>query len=234
MSTLNLFDPGKIDFAGIELIDFPSFLELLGRFTLNMAVILILVRWLYYSTTRRKDYLFTYILISCLIFLLCYLLAGVKLQIGFALGLFAIFGIIRYRTSSIPIKEMTYLFLIIGVSIINALADTKTSVAEVLFTNFIIIVITFSMEKIWLLKQELSKTIIYEKIDLIKPERTQELISDLQERTGIKKIRRVEIGKIDFLKDTCTLQVFYEVTGNKIFNTGQVQIVKDNDNDDDD
>jgi hypothetical protein len=234
MNTLCLLDPDKIDLSGIEIIDFPSFLELVGRFALNMAVILILVRWLYYSTTRRKDYLFTYILISTLIFLLCYLLASVKLQIGFALGLFAIFGIIRYRTSSIPIKEMTYLFLVIGVSIINALADTKTSVAEVLFTNFVIIAITFCMEKIWLLKHELSKTVIYEKIDLIKPEKHQDLIDDLKERTGIKNIKRIEIGKIDFLKDTCTIQIYFDVTGYKVVNVSQVDNTKVAKDDDDD
>jgi Domain of unknown function (DUF4956) len=234
MNTLCLLDPDKIDLSGIEIIDFPSFLELVGRFALNMAVILILVRWLYYSTTRRKDYLFTYILISTLIFLLCYLLASVKLQIGFALGLFAIFGIIRYRTSSIPIKEMTYLFLVIGVSIINALADAKTSVAEVLFTNFVIIVIAFCMEKIWLLKHELSKTVIYEKIDLIKPEKHQELMDDLKERTGIKNIKRIEIGKIDFLKDTCTLQIYFDVTGYQVVNVSQIdynKVAKDDDDD---
>jgi len=234
MTTIILQEPDKINLAGIEIIDLPSFLELVGRFALNMVVILILVRWLYYSSTKRKEYLFTYILISSLIFLLCYLLAGVKLQIGFALGLFAIFGIIRYRTSSIPIKEMTYLFLIIGVSIINALADTKTSVAEVLFTNFVIIVITFCMEKIWLQKHELSKIIIYEKINLIKPENNQDLLNDLQERTGIRKIKRVEIGKIDFLKDTCTLQIFYDVTGNQVNNTDQTDNTKDDTDDDDD
>lgn len=234
MNILNLLEPDKIDLVGIELIDFPSFLELLLRFTLNMTVILILVRWLYYSTTKRKDYLFTYILISTLIFLLCYLLASVKLQIGFALGLFAIFGIIRYRTSSIPIKEMTYLFLIIGVSIINSLADTKTSVAEVLFTNFIIILITFGLEKIWLLKNELSKTIIYEKIDLIKPEDHKQLISDLETRTGINKINRVEVGKIDFLKDTCTLKIFYYVSGTLLDTISQAEPDRATDDDDDD
>ena len=234
MNTLCLLDPDKIDLSGIEIIDFPSFVELVGRFALNMAVILILVRWLYYSTTKRKDYLFTYILISTLIFLLCYLLASVKLQIGFALGLFAIFGIIRYRTSSIPIKEMTYLFLTIGVSIINALADTKTSVAEVLFTNFVIIAITFCMEKIWLLKHELTKTIIYEKIDLIKPEKHPELMEDLKERTGIKNIKRIEIGKIDFLKDSCTIQIFFDVTGYQVVNVGQIDSKKYNREDDDD
>lgn len=234
MNTLDLLEPDKINLAGIEIIDIPSFLELLGRFALNMAVVLILVRWLYYSTTKRKDYLFTYILISSLIFSLCYLLASVKLQIGFALGLFAIFGIIRYRTSSIPIKEMTYLFLIIGVSIINALADTKTSVAEVLFTNIVIIAITFCMEKIWLQKHELSKIIIYEKIDLIKPENNQELLNDLQDRTGIKTIKRVEIGKIDFLKDTCTLQIFYDVSGPLVNTIGLNDNNKNGRDDDDD
>jgi hypothetical protein len=234
MNTLCLLDPDKIDLSGIEIIDFPSFLELVGRFALNMAVILILVRWLYYSTTRRKDYLFTYILISTLIFLLCYLLASVKLQIGFALGLFAIFGIIRYRTSSIPIKEMTYLFLVIGVSIINALADTKTSVAEVLFTNFVIIAITFCMEKIWLLKHELSKTVIYEKIDLIKPEKHKELMDDLKMRTGISNIKRLEIGKIDFLKDTCTIQIYFDVKGYQVVNVSQIDYSKVAKDDDDD
>jgi hypothetical protein len=228
-----MLDPDNINLAGIELFNLESFLELILRFTLNMGVILVLVRWLYYSSTKRKDYLFTYILISSLIFLLCYLLASVKLQIGFALGLFAIFGIIRYRTSSIPIKEMTYLFLIIGVSVINSLADTKTSVAEVLFTNFAIIVIAFCLEKIWLLKREMSKMIIYEKIELIKPERNQELINDLQERTGIKKINRVEIGKIDFLKDTCCLQIFYDVVGNHRNSITPIEVEEENDDDDD-
>jgi hypothetical protein len=158
----------------------------------------------------------------------------VKLQIGFALGLFAIFGIIRYRTTSIPIKEMTYLFLIIGVSIINALADAKTSVAEVLFTNFAIVVITFCMEKIWLQKHEFSRMVIYEKIDLIKPENKEKLMSDLQLRTGIKNIKRIEIGKIDFLKDVCTLQIFYDVTDNTENNIFPIESNKDYSDDDDD
>ena len=234
MTTLILLQPEKINMAGIEIIDIPSFLELLARFALNMVVILILVRWLYYSTTKRKDYLFTYILISTLIFLLCYLLASVKLQIGFALGLFAIFGIIRYRTSSIPIKEMTYLFLTIGVSIINALADTKTTVAEVLFTDIVILLITFCMEKIWLQKHELSKTINYEKINLIIPENYQELVNDLQQRTGIRKINRVEVGKIDFLRDTCILQIFFDVTGNQLNNFVKMDDIKESADDDDD
>lgn len=232
MNILSLIAPDKVKWGNLEIIDYTSFLELVGRFTLNFIVIMILVRWLYYSATRRKDYLFTYILISSIVFLLCYLLESVKLQIGFALGLFAIFGIIRYRTNTIPIKEMTYLFLVIGVSVINALADTKTNVAEMFFTNLAIIFATFGLEKIWLLKNETSKIITYEKINLIKPENYNELVSDLQERTGIKKIKRIEIGKINFLNDTCILTIFYEENGNNF--AGGVHIQDKNADDDDD
>jgi hypothetical protein len=221
MNILTLIAPGKIKWGSIELIDFASFFELFGRFALNLIVILVLVRWLYYTTARRKDYLFTYILISCIVFLLCYLLASVKLQIGFALGLFAIFGIIRYRTDTMPIKEMTYLFLIIGVSVINALADTNSSVADIVFTNIAIIAVTYALEKTFLLKRESSKLIIYEKLNLIKEENYNELIKDLQERTGIKKIKRIEIGRIDLLKDTCFMTIYFEDPGNFIHISGK-------------
>jgi len=201
-------------FAGemIKFIKIPDFLELVLRFTFNTAVIFILIRMLYYPAARRKDYLFTYILIASVVFLLCFLLESVKLQIGFALGLFAIFGIIRYRTDAIPIKEMTYLFLIIGVSVINALTTTATSIADLLFSNLVIVFITFGLEKLWLLKHELSRIIIYEKMNLIKPENNELLISDLKERTGIRNIHRVEIGKTDFLRDICELKIFYYIS----------------------
>ena len=161
MNTLDLIAIDKTKIAGIEIVDLSNLLELIGRFSLNLIVILILVRWLYFSTSKRKDYLFTYILISSIVFLLCFLLESVALQIGFALGLFAIFGIIRYRTLTMPIKEMTYLFLIIGISVINALTDTTTSILEIIFTNLVVIFITYGLEKRWLLKHESSKIIIY-------------------------------------------------------------------------
>ena len=213
MNLTNMFVPENVKIAGVSIIDTPDFLEFVLRFALNTGVILILVRWLYYSTTKRKDYLFTYILISSVVFLLCFLLESVKLQIGFALGLFAIFGIIRYRTDSMPIKEMTYLFLVIGISVINALTSENTSLADLLFANMALVLITYGLEKLWLLKHESSKIITYEKIDLIKPENYNDLLIDLRQRTGIRTITRVETGKIDFLKDTCTLTIFYETTG---------------------
>ena len=131
-----------------------------------------------------------------------------KQQLGFALGLFAIFGIIRYRTDAIPIKEMTYLFLVIGISVVNALANKKISHAELVFANLLIVFVTFGMERIWLLRHEIQRNITYEKIDLILPEKRQELIADLRARTGLD-IVRVEIRRIDFLKDTVSLRVFY-------------------------
>jgi hypothetical protein len=225
--------PDKINVAGIDIIDLPGFLEFILRFFLNLGVILILVRWLYYSGTKRKDYLFTFILISSIVFLLCYLLENVKLQIGFALGLFAIFGIIRYRTNAIPAKEMTYLFLVIGVSVINALTSTQTSIADLIFTNLAIVIITYSLEKLWLLKNESSKLVIYEKIELIRKGRYDELVRDLEERTGIEKINRVEVGKINFLRDTCELTIYF--FEKKRLNEKQVESTESiNDDDDDD
>jgi hypothetical protein len=233
MNITDLFLPDNVNIAGLRIIDVSSFLELLLRFILNTAVIMILIRWLYYSTTKRKDYLFTYILISTVTFLLCFLLESVKLQIGFALGLFAIFGIIRYRTNPIPIKEMTYLFLVIGVSVINALTSTDSSLADLLFTNFVIVFITFGLEKLWLLKHVSSKVIIYEKINLIKPEKHAELLADLSERTGIKNITKVETGRIDFLKDTCELTIYYCVTTPES-ESAEINGKDKNDDDDDD
>jgi hypothetical protein len=223
----------SISLAGVEIINVKNFLELLFRFVLNLGVILILVRWLYYSKARRKDYLFTYILISSLVFLLCYLLESVSLQIGFALGLFAIFGIIRYRTNAIPIKEMTYLFLIIGISVINALTSTNTSLTSLLFSNIIIIAITYGLEKVWLIKHESSKIIIYEKINLIREGNQDALIKDLQERTGISKINRVEVGKINFLRDICELKIYYFENKDNGLNENGIDFAEKDDDDDD-
>lgn len=222
----------KLKLFGIDLIDISSFGELLLRFSMNLLVLMLVIRWLYYGSAKRKDYLFSYFLIGSVIFLLCYLLESVKLQLGFALGLFAVFGIIRYRTDAIPIKEMTYLFLVIGISVINALSNKKVSYLELVFTNVILIFIVYGLEKLWLLKHESVKFIIYEKIDLIKPELREELIKDLEERTGIKPINRVEVGRIDFLKDVARLKIYYFEAGNGINTADLDDSFSKRDNDD--
>jgi hypothetical protein len=208
MELLLILLEGGMEFLGTPLWDSEDFLKLLIKGSFNLGIVILIVRYIYYPVTKNKDYLFTYLLISLTVFLLCILLDSVKLQLGFALGLFAIFGIIRYRTDPIPIKEMTYLFLVIGISVVNALANKKISYAELVFANLLIVFVTYGMERIWLLRHESRKNIIYEKIELIKPERREELIEDLKERTGIDIIR-VEIRRIDFLRDVANVRIFY-------------------------
>ena len=202
-----LLDSG-IEFLGTPFYDADDFWKMIVKTVFNLLMITIIVRYIYYPVTKNKDYLFTYFLISLTVFLLCVLLDSVKLQLGFALGLFAIFGIIRYRTDPIAIKEMTYLFLVIGISVINALSNKKISHTELIFANLLIVFLTFGMERIWLLRHEVRKNILYEKIELIVPEKREELISDLKERTGLN-ISRIEIRRIDFLKDIANIRIFY-------------------------
>lgn len=214
-STISSF---SIDFATVmadfkplgrmKLIDAEDLLGLIIRLVIHLGFVFILVRLIYYPIAKRKDFLFTYFLFSISIFTMCFLLESVKLEMGFALGLFAVFGIIRYRTDAIPIKEMTYLFIVIGMSVMNALINKKISLAELGFANVAIIALTYGLEKVWLLRHESQKLIVYEKIDLIQKGRRAELIADLELRTGIK-VNRIEIGKIDFLRDTVLLKIYF-------------------------
>lgn len=181
---------------------------LIFRLIITLVFLTIIIRFLYYPKTKRKDYLFTYYLIGLVTFFLCFGLKKLDIDTGMGLGLFAIFGIIRYRTNPIEIKEMTYLFIVIGVSVINSLSSKQISVVEMSIVNATLILLTFGLEYLWLLKHETRKTIIYEKIDLIKPEKEALMHADLEERTGLK-INRFEIGKIDFLKDVAEVRIFY-------------------------
>lgn len=201
-------DPAAFDPFNMELWNTEDFLKLVLRFTINTIFVVTLVRYVYYPVARRKDFLFTYILISLAVFLLCFMLENVKLELGFALGLFAIFGIIRYRTDPIPIKEMTYLFIVIGLSVMNALVNKKISFAEMVFANAAIVAATYGLEHVWLLRHESQKQVLYENIEMIKADRKEDLIKDLEERTGLK-INRFEVSKIDFLRDTTTIYIYF-------------------------
>ncbi len=182
--------------------------ELLIRFSFNLLVVWILIHFLYYRKSRRIDYYFTFILISVSMFFLIYLLGSIKLKIGFALGVFAIFGIIRYRTESVPIREMTYLFTITAISVINALS-VQISVTQMVATSLLFIFVTWIMENIRWKRHLNCKLILYDKIKLIKPENREELMNDLKARTGLD-IYKVEVGHIDFLKDAAYLKIYYE------------------------
>ena len=199
-------------FLGIKVINALDLAELLLRFVFNSLIVFLVVHKLYSRNSSRKDFYFSYLAISIIVFMMCILLSNVKLELGFALGLFAIFGIIRYRTDTIPIKEMTYLFIVIGISVLNALSNKKVSYTELIFTNSAILVGLWILEKRLELRQEGSIKLIYEKIENIHDEKEALLLEDLKTRTGIE-IKRYEISKIDFLRDIAELTLYYNLNG---------------------
>ena len=186
----------------------PDFYTLMLRVSINLLFLIIVIRYLYYPIAKRKDYLFTYFLIGFITFFLCFGLKKLDIDTGMGLGLFAIFGIIRYRTSTVEIKEMTYLFIVIGLSVINSLASNKISIAELALINVSICILTYLIEYVFLLRNETQKTILFERIDLIKSFNNAQLKSNLEERTGLK-INRVEVGKINYLNDTADVKIYY-------------------------
>lgn len=204
----------QLRFLGIKLINVNDFTELLIRFTFNTLLILFVVHFIYAKRSQSKDFYFSFVSIGVMVFLICFLLSNVKLELGFALGLFAIFAIIRYRTDPIPIKEMTYLFIVIGISIINSLSNKKVSYAELLLTNTLIVYGLWWFEKILMLRQEGSIRLIYEKIGNINGKNEKILLADIKERTGINVIR-YEIKKIDFLRDVADIVLYYYVNVDK-------------------
>ena len=198
-----------MEFLGIDIIDKEDFLKLFIRSAFNFLVVWYIVKSIYYPANKNKDYVFTYLLISVVVFFLCFLLENVKLELGFALGLFAVFGIIRYRTETITVKEMTYLFIVIGLSVMNALANKKISYVELLFANAVVVFSLDYFERNWLLQRSTKmKYVLYEKIDMISPEKRDELISDIQKRTGLK-IERLEVENIDLVRDTAKIKIYY-------------------------
>lgn len=214
MDNIDTLTSEPLRWFDIKVINPEDFTQLLVRFAFNLLVTFLVVNYIYSKNSNRKDFYFSYFAISVTIFTLCFLLESVKLELGFALGLFAIFGIIRYRTDPIPIKEMTYLFVVIGISVINALSNKKVSHAELLFTNMAIMGTMWVLEKLHVLKQELSMVIRYENIDHIHIEKKDELYKDIEKRTGIK-VKRVEILNINYLRDVAQIKVIYDANGSK-------------------
>ena len=196
---------------GFRWFDAAGVTEMMLRFGFFLLVLFGIVYFLYYRKTHRRDYFFTLVLLSVSIFFLIYLLGSVKVKIGFALGLFAIFGVLRYRTETIPVREMSYMFGVISLSVINALADSL-SVVELLIPNIAIALLIWFFEACVLRRNLASKLILYDRIELITPERREELLEDLHKRTGLN-ITKVTIGSIDFLKDTAVIKIDYENDG---------------------
>lgn len=182
--------------------------DLLIRFGFNIVFVIGIIHLLYFRRSRRADYYFTFALISISIFLMLYLLGSVKIKIGFALGLFAIFGIIRYRTESMPVREMTYLFVIISMSVINALSADSDWITLVA-VNIIFFIACILGEQTVKLSHRACKYVKYDRIDLITPAKYDEMKADLEARLGVK-IVKVDVGTVNFLKDMTLLKVYYE------------------------
>ena len=219
LQTMQNFDPDiarefggdafESGFLGVPLVDTVSLWTLLVRFAFHFLVCWIIVRFFYYPKSRRNDYYFTFMLFAVTIFLLIIQMENMKMAISFALGLFAIFGMIRYRTETLKVREMTYLFIIIGISIINGLALTMSYV-ELVVTNLLFIITIWMFESgIITRKRTETKVVLYDKIENVKHGREAELIADLKERTGLD-ITEVEVGHIDFLRDVAYVKVTYK------------------------
>ena len=199
--------------------------ELGIRFAINLLVCWILVHFFYYRKSRRRDYYFTFMVFSSAMLTLLYIMGNVEVGVGLTLGLFAIFGVIRYRTETVPIREMTYLFIIIALAAVNGLAplyqivDVATAPHYVLnpgnvgvmaLVNLLIIALVCVLESDRLVKHVTTKLVLYDRIELIVPEKREELIADLEKRLGVK-VQNVEIGHVDFLKDAAFIKVSYHL-----------------------
>lgn len=196
-----------IEFLGIPVFD-NDFFKLLMRFAVNVVFLTIIVQVIYHSVTKSSEYFFAFIMVNVMVFMICFTLKKFELQLGMALGLFALFGILRYRTAPMPIREMTYLFVVIGIGVLNALANKKMSYVELAFTNVSIIVALVLLEKVSTFSKHARKTIVYERLELIRPANRKELVADLEERTGLEIIR-FQIGKVDFLRGSAQIKITY-------------------------
>lgn len=178
-------------------------------FLFNLSIVLVVVRLIYYPKTQNKRYVFTFLAFNTIIYFVLSFLTSIEISVGVGFGMFAIFSILRYRTDPIPIREMTYLFVITALPVMNSAGLQSEIWLELVIANLSVLIILFILEREWGFHYEASKKILYEKIELIKPQNRHELISDLEERTGLS-IKRVVIGKVNFLRDTAEIKIYYD------------------------
>ena len=185
-------------------------IHLMIRFGFNLSIAFIIIKLIYHrNRSSNLDFVFTYFMFNSLIFFFAYLLGNITINMGFAFGLFAVFAILRYRTDPIPIKEMTYLFIVITIGVINALSSNEVSYTVLLFTNITLVVLTYFLETYWQKNLLIRMTVEYEKIENIKPENRDALLADLKERTGLN-IQSLEFRRMNFLRDTARIRIYYK------------------------
>jgi hypothetical protein len=191
-----------------ELVDGPKLLELFVRLGLDLAMAFIVIQVVYSRLYRNREYIFTYYLFNVITFVLCLVLRQIPIELGFALGLFAVFGILRYRTEPIGIRNLTYLFIVIGIAIVNSVANGTISVAELLTVNGVIVGLTATLELSSASRNLMSTPMIYDKLLLLRPGSEATLRADLRERTGLDVVR-VEVNRLDMLRDAAEINVYY-------------------------
>ena len=207
---------------GLDFFHADDFMHLLTRFVYNLFWIFIPSYFLYFRKRGDKEYFFTFMIASVIVFQICMLLGTVSLRIGFALGLFAIFGILRYRTNPIPPREMTYLFMVIGMSVKNSLANENISMAELIITDVLTIIVAFCLELYFDKFKLIRKSIVYDRTDLIRPEKYKELLMDLSKRFGIT-VEKADIGPVDLIKDQVKLIIyFHKVEGIRYYDSPKI------------
>ena len=183
-------------------------LEFGFRYAFNLIVTFVLIRTFYYARHKNKDFVFTFFLFNSVLFLICFLLSSTKIELGFSFGLFAIFSIFRYRTVTVPVREMGYFFLTVTVGIINALANLSDTLLLLIICNVIILLLTYILDGHLGLENESYEEINYDRMDLIQPEKRNEMLQNLRERTGLS-IHRVKFQKIDLCKNVVNIHAFY-------------------------
>jgi hypothetical protein len=176
---------------------------------LNLLVALIIVRGIYYPRTQDKNYVFSFLAFNTVIYFVLGVLSSVELSIGVGFGLFAIFSVLRYRTDEMPIREMTYLFIVIALPVMNSVLMSSADVTKMLIANGLVVALLYVLEKEWGFHFEVRKQIVYERVDLITPANRELLLADLRERTGLP-VKRAEIGRIDFVRDTAEITLYYD------------------------
>jgi len=186
-----------------------TFIEIFLSFCFNFLVVFTIVRFIYYPQNRDKDYIFTFFAFNTIIFFVLGLLSSINLSVGFGFGLFAIFSVLRYRTNPIPIREMTYIFVVIALPVMNSILLNENGFGLLLAANLLIVLVLYAIERGWGFQFLAHKIIQYEKIELIKPENRHLLLEDLHQRTGLS-ILKLEIGYIDFLRDTAKIKIYYQ------------------------
>jgi len=193
---------------GLDAFNSTEFWPTVIRFFYNFGIIFIIARVVYYRVSHRADYFFTYLLVSTIVFIICNLLDAATFQIGFALGFFAVFGIILYRTTPIPIREMTYLFVVIGITVKNALITKEVSLFQALFADSIIIFIAWAAQNFLIRNKLIRKTIVYKNIELLRSDRYEELLKDLSTMSGFP-VEKAQVGRVDYTKGQARLRIFF-------------------------